>query len=280
MKTIFRVLVLGIFMTAFTAVSFTTVFAQDVCGDLEAKQDLYEKKFQGNFQGKTIEQKQTAIDAAKQYIQKFGACEEDKAIIEYLKTTVPALEKDIVKINDAKQAEAQNALFNRFDAAIKSKNTAETFAVGKEILAKDPDIVDVLIVLATVGYDQARMNPPVNTYNTETVDYAKSAIDKIQAGKTSVNGSYGVLAYSYKNKENALGWMNYIVGYVMYYGQSKKEEALPFLYKATQANNSTTKNDAVLYQTIALYYRDQVARLGNEIVAKLKETENQATDEV
>ena len=29
-------------------------------------------------------------------------------------------------------------------------------------------------------------------------------------------------------------WLNYYIGYVKFYGQERKDEALPFLYKATQ----------------------------------------------
>jgi signal peptidase I len=90
--------------------------------------------------------------------------------------------------------------------------------------------------------------------------------------------NYGVLTYSYKDKENARGWMNYIIGYINYYRLGKKDEALSYFYKAAQAT-STTKTNPYLYQTFGSYYRDEVVRLGDEIVVKLKANNNQATDE-
>ena len=147
-----------------------------------------------------------------------------------------------------------------------------------------------MIVLATAGFDQASAKPPVDTYNNEAINYAKSAIQKIEAGTKSTTEAYGVLGYSYKNadvkefsttegaKSNALGWMNYIIGYIDYYRLGKKDEGLAYLYKASNIN-STAKTNPALYQTLAAHYRDDVVRLGNEIVEKLKANENIPTDE-
>lgn len=271
MKTILRVLALGIFMTALTAVGATSIFAQDPCADVEAQQALY-KTFTDNYSGKTVAQKRAAIEAGNQYIEKYGACETGKEIVDYLKTNVPKLKEKA----DAQEArEKTDKLYTGFDTALKNKNTGEIFSNGKQILAQDPNLVDVLLVLASVGYDQAVANPPVDTYNNEAVNYAKTAIQKLESNTESKTGDYGVLQYSYKTKEfpdgkaNALGWMNYTVGYINYYRLNKKEEALPYLYKATQVN-SGTKTNAFLYQTIGSYYRDQVARLGKDIVAKIE----------
>lgn len=56
--------------------------------------DLY-KKFTDNYAGKTIEQKKIAIDAGKEFIEKFGDEEDNKDIIEYLKKVIPELERRI-----------------------------------------------------------------------------------------------------------------------------------------------------------------------------------------
>ena len=56
--------------------------------------DLY-KKFTDNYAGKTIEQRRTAIDAAKEFIEKFGDVEDNKDIIKYLKKIIPELERRI-----------------------------------------------------------------------------------------------------------------------------------------------------------------------------------------
>ncbi len=274
MKTIYRVLVLGILTMALTAVTATSLFAQDdPCTEVDAKLVVY-KKFTDNYASKDIAQKKLAVEAGKEYVQKYGACAEDKDIVAYLNKTIPGIETGIKKEVGAK---AKDELFTRFDTAIKAKNTADIFTVGKEILAQNPEFVDVMLVLATAGYDQAIAKPPVDTYNSEAINYARQAIQKLEADTKSQTGDYGVLSYSYKDKNNALGWMNYIIGYVDYFRLNNKTEGLAYFYKASQGT-STTKNNPFLYQTIGNSYRDEVVKLGEKIAANLKTENGQPSD--
>ncbi len=271
MKTIYRVLVLGILMTAFTAVIVTPTFAQD--GQAE-KVALY-KKYTDNFDKPEIEKKKIAIEAGKQYIEKYGANAEDKDQVDYLKTAVPQLEEVVKKVEGDK---VKNDRLKRFDAAVRGKNTADSFTVGKEVLANEPADstipLDVEIVLASLGFDQAVTK--VDTYNNDAVNYAKSVIQKLEAGKTSKN--FGAFQYEYKNKDNALGWMNYTIGYITYYRQDKKNESLPFLYKATQLN-SDTKKFSDIYRIIGLWYLEEALRIDKDRLAKITAAENKDTDE-
>ncbi len=251
-------------MTALSAVGSTSVFAQDVCAEVDAQQVLY-KKFTDNYAG-TLDQRKAAIEAGKQYVSKYGACADAKDIVSYLNTNVPKMEATIAK----EQGEAQKgALYTRFDTAIKASNTAEILGSGKEILTKEPEFLDVIIALASAGFDQAVANPPVDTYNDDVINYSKAAIQKIEAGKTSTTGNYGVLQYSYKTKEfpdgknNALGMMNYNIGYINYYRQSKKKEALPYFYKSTQYNS----------------YLEEAIRIDGEREAVVKAAGNKDTEQ-
>jgi hypothetical protein len=285
MKTIFRALTLGFMMSAVPAVS---VLAQDVCTEVEAKQALY-KQFTDNIPSaqakKSIDERKTAVSAGKQYVEKYGACADDKQIVDYLKANVPAMEK---AINDEQAKQQTGALYTRFDKAIDAANTTEIFASGKEILAKEPDFADVTITLASAGFDQSVANPPIDTFNSDTITYSKMAIQQIEAGKPSRTGNYGVKKYSYKTdkfggKENALGLMNYNIGYILYYRQgktdpAKKKEALPYLYKSTQYN-AFSKNDPFVYQTIGAWYLDEAIRLDTDRTAKTKAAGNKDTDE-
>ncbi|MEO8074272.1 MAG: hypothetical protein ABI686_13620 [Acidobacteriota bacterium] len=276
MKTIYRVLVFGLLTMALTAVTATSLFAQDdPCTNVEAKQAVY-KKFTDNFASKVLAQRKTAVEAGKEYVEKYGNCPDDKEIVAYLNKNVPVIEKGIAGEEANKVVEDR---YNRFNTAIKAKNTADIYSVGKEILATDPNLVDVMLVLATAGYDQASAKTPDDKYNNEVINYATMAVQKIESGAKSVTGDYGVLTYAYKDKDNAVGWMNYIIGYIDYYRMSKKTEGLTYFYKASQAS-STTKTNPFLYQTIGLYYRGEVVRLGEDIAAKLKANNNQANDEI
>ncbi len=291
MKTIFRNLGLGVLMAGCAAVTATTTFAQDPCtADIEAKQALY-KQFTDNFDKKEVEKKKAAVTSGKQYVEKYAACADDKAIIDYINGQVPSLETSIKKIETGAKTDA---LFKRFDTAVKGTNDAanpsETYAAGKEIVALNPDIiVDVLLVLGSVGVEQATATTPVDTYNADTIEYAKMAIQKLEANTPSKTGNYGVYQYSYKTKDytdgksNALGMMNYNIGYILYYRQGKdnaekKKEALPYLYKATQYSSFSKKNP-FLYQTIGAWYLDEAIKIDKERSVKLKEAGNKDTDE-
>lgn len=276
MKTIYRVLVLGLLTMALTAISATSLFAQDPCADIDAQQAVY-AKFTDNYASKDIAQRKIAVEAGKEYVQKYGACETSKDIVAYLNKSIPSIEAGIKKYEDV---ETKNALYTRFDTALKAKNTADIYSVGKEILVKEPDMLDVALVLATAGYDQAAAKPPVDTYNNDAINYAKGAIQKIESGTKSTTGDFGVLTYSYKSKDNAIGWMNYIIGYIDFYRLGKKEEGLAYLYKAANApGTATTRTNAFLYQTLGSYYRDKVVSLGKEIVDKIALADNKETDE-
>lgn len=306
MKTIYRSLGLGILMTVFAAAGATTGYAQDVCAEVEPKVAL-DKEFRDNYD-KDIAKREIAIKAGKQYMEKYGACPTDKDFVEYLKTAVPDLEKGIAAEKKAAQdkidAAATKTLYTRFDTAVKGANNVanpvETYAAGKQIVALNNDLLlDVLIVLGSAGFDQATATTPVDTYNDDTIEYAKMAIQKLEANTPSKTKNYGILQYSYKNdkfadgkpnpngfadgKSNALGAMNYNIGYILYYRQgkdnpAKKKEALPYLYKSTQYN-SFAKKSPVVYQTIGAWYLDEALRIDKERAALVVAAGNKDTDE-
>ncbi|MBA4183326.1 MAG: hypothetical protein H0X49_04855 [Acidobacteria bacterium] len=279
MKTIFRFLALGIFMAVFSAVTVTSSFAQG--DEAAAKKALYDT-YIANYDKKEIDKRKIAIDAAKQYVEKYGANAADKEQVDYFKTAIPDLEKGVVEQQklegEAISKANQQKLFKTFDDANKAKNTAVIFSSGKEILAQKPDFLDVNIVLASAGFDQAIANPPVDTYNNDVINYSKAAIQQIEAGKTSVTGEYGAINYVYKDKDNALGWMNYNIGYIMYYRQNNKKEALPFLYKATQ-QKSATKNFPDIYRAIGAWYLDEAIKIDKDRKAKIVAAGDKDTDE-
>nr|MBA3600589.1 hypothetical protein [Acidobacteriota bacterium] len=260
------------------------------------KAALY-KTYIDNYDKPELAKKEAAIQAAKQYIEKYGANEADKEQVDYFKTAIPDLEKGIAEIKaaavNAEKAKATQALFTRFDKGVKGTNgkadPVETYAAGKEIVAGDPNFLDVIIVLGSVGFDQAVLPTPVDTYNNDTIQYAKMAIQKLEANTPSKTGNYGVLQYAYKNKDypdgksNALGWMNYNIGYITYYRQgkdnpAKKKEALPYLYKATQYTSFNQKNP-FLYQTIGAWYLDEAIKIDKDRKAKITAAGDKDTDE-
>lgn len=261
-------------MAALTAVNF----AQDVCTEVEAQQAVY-KQITDNYAG-TNDQKKIAISAGKQYVSKYGACADSKAIVEYINKSILPMEDTIKKDEDIKVTQAR---YSRFDTSLKGKKLADIIVVGKEIVAQEPDFLDVFIVLAGANYDQVIANPTVASYGDDTINYSKSVIEKIEANKTSRTGEYGVLQYRLKNdlypdgKSNALGSMNYNIGYILH-RQGKVKESLPYFYKSMQYN-SFSKKDPDVYRRIGAWYLEEAIRLDAQRAAILKGAGNKDTEE-
>jgi hypothetical protein len=235
MKTIFRSTIIGLIMAVGLALGAAAVVAQSPCDDVDGKAAL-DKSFRDNYGGDLAARKK-AVEAGKQYIEKYGACEDSADFVKYLKDYLPGMEK---RIKDDEARLYKQQLYNRFDASVKASNFDETYASGKEILMGEPEQLDVIITLGSIGYDEAYKGN--FKYNTETMNYARQAIGMLNAGKTSK--TFGLFnSWSYKSKDNALGWMNLTIGYLTKVGNKDIRGALPYLFKAaTMTGSDTSKN--------------------------------------
>ena len=258
MKTIFRHFNIGLLAAAFLALGTVAGFAQDPCADTAGIAAL-DAKFRDNYAGDLAKRKM-AVEAGKQYIEKYASCPPSKDFVDYLNSYLPGMEK---AIKEEEEKAAMAIVLNRFNDGLKAKNWNEVYAAGKEVLAKKPDEYrDAELVLGSIGLDETAKSPRVTTWNDETLKYAKMAIADLEAGKTFK--TFGVAPFKYKNKEDALGWMNYTIGYITYFDKNDKKGGLSYLYKATQLN-SDTKSNPVVYESIGAYYYDDVRRLAKEI---------------
>lgn len=281
MKTIYKNLVLGIFLTVFAAAFAAPTFAQDACADVDANQALY-KKYTDNYAG-TIPQVKTAIAAAKEYIQKYEACKDAKTNaplyaeqVNYLKGALTEREEFVKKAEDA---EKDKAMYDRFNAATKAKNVAEILASGKEVIAKYPNAdssLDVSIVMASAAFDELIAKPTATTYNADLITYAKKAIEMIEAGKTSK--TYGAGAYQLQTKAKALGVLNYSIGSAMLSDPTKKKDAAVYFYKSSQ-NDSVFKNNPLLYRAIGSNYLDEFLALDKKRKEIIVRNENKDNEE-
>ncbi|MGI8468292.1 MAG: hypothetical protein ACR2N3_07555 [Pyrinomonadaceae bacterium] len=277
MKTVYKFLMFGAMALALTVVNVTASFAQDDAAAQEAKTALYTKFTDCYTKRKNLPP--ADLDACyavgKDYLDKY-----EKDNDQY--------SQFVRKVYDAYvKVKAADALANRFNNSVKDSkaiNADEAFSSGKEFIDQNPDAVDVPIVLASIGFDNASAATPNDKYNADAINYAKMTIDRINAGKVSPNGQYGAYQYAYKTtkypdgKNNALGWMNYTIGYIMFYRQNQKKDALPYLYKATQIN-SETKNNFRIYATIGSWYADEFKRIDADRIAKVKAASDQDTEE-
>lgn len=275
MKTIFRFFGSTALLAGLVAAGSLGVFAQDAPApdpcDLDAANAVY-RKFTDNIKSTSLEGQKLAVAGGEEYVKKYEACEQFKVQVTYIKDYLPSLKKWIVE-EEARQKKA--ALFTAFDNSIQASKWDESFSVGKQLLALEPDNLNILLVLGSIGSAETGKTPRNTKYNADSIMYAKSVIQKIGEGKTSQN--YGAFQFSYVNKENAVSWMNYGIGMMMYFGQNNKKEALGYFYKATQSG--TTKDLPQIYGIIGDYYFDEVKRLGEEIKVKTEAAGNKDTDE-
>ena len=91
------------------------------------------------------------------------------------------------------------------DSAIKEKRTADMLKVGQEILAADPENLNVIYALAfNIRRNELLAQPPVYQNAAAAVEYAKRGIGLVESGKTLT----GVASF---DKGATLAWMTQIL---------------------------------------------------------------------
>jgi len=191
------------------------IVVQDQCST-EGKNALY-KTFLDN--RKTDQDK--AYDAAKKYLG-CPATQVDEAqqkIIDYLKNFVS-------KYEDAtKKLRYRTLLYN-------DKKYPEAYALGKEILAAEPDNLKVLVDLGANGYLVGPLNNA--SLSGEALEYAKKALQQLESGKTI--DDWQPLA----SKDVAIAYLNYTIGALSL--EKDPAGALKNLIKAAQFETPLKKS--------------------------------------
>lgn len=235
-----------------------TSFAQSTPEECQAIYD----KFLANRKGPELEKYKTALASGKDYLAK---CTDQPEVKDYVSKQVPKIE---ITVRDME-------LYARFNDAVPNKKWDDAFDSGRQLIGFYPDnSLDIMLILASIGFDNANANPAVDKYNGDAINYAKMALQKMEAGKPSE--TYGAFAYTYKTKDcpdgklNATGWMNWTIGNIMYYRQKQTKDALPYIYKASQVGCETVKNSEV-YRTIGAWYIDEFKKLEDQKNAKYEE---------
>ena len=274
MKTIFRSFNVAVLVAAFCVAGATAGFAQDPCSDT-AGQDALSNKVRELFPKTDLASQIAKIDAGKQFVEKYGACDSAKEFADYLKTNLPKWEAGHDKV---KTAAEQKPFIDKFNAGLKTRNWDDVYAAGKELIARWPEEFRAAeLVLGSIGLDETAKTPRVTKWNDDTLKYAKMAIADLESGKKFT--TYELPGFVFKNKDDALGWMNYTVGYITAMDKGNKKDAVTYLYKASQAASDTASN-SVVYETIGLYYFDEVNRLVEDVKAKIATQSKDDTEEV
>ncbi len=288
MKTIYRQLFFAAILAVIATAGSLSVSAQTAnpCdATTEAAAVAAYTEWTGLFEKKDLPSRKSAVEKGKQLVAHamYPKCEATKAGIEFVASSLPGME---AAVNLIEARNYENALRDRFIKSIAAKNWDEVYSSGKEIVAKYVDIdvnagadtaeqkkknqdkADsyraVKLVLGTIGLDETGKTPSNTKWNDDTIKYAKASIADIEAGKTFA--AWGVPpSFSYKNKDDALGWMNYSLGYILFNDKKNKKDAAAYMYKASQIV-SDTKNNPVVYSSIASFYVDDL----NKNIVELK----------
>lgn len=261
MKNIFRAIGFGAAVVAFSA---TSSFAQaNPCEDpFETKNAEYQK-FRENIKSPiTIEKLEVAVASGEGFNTRYATCEDTKPIVKYITDKMPAVKETLVDMKRTK----------KFNDGVANSVWADAFSAGKEIVsvkAKEPLSLDVAIVLALIGFDQASAKN--DSFNNDTIAMAETVIKKIEGGM--VSDKYGAFnKYELKTatftdgKQNALGWMNYIIGYIKSERQGNKKDGLAYYHKAVTKTNSAIKGYPEVFQAIGDFYVADFNKIQDERV--------------
>lgn len=204
----------------------------------ESKLAVY-NEFRANFKSDTAK--------ANELAKKWLACPEaegDAQISAYLKNFVALYEK-------------ANRKDRVTDLVYNKKDYAKAFEIGKAVLIDEPENLKVLIDLAYAGWDSKG-----DTYQADTLTFARKAIQLIEAGKAPDSW------IPYSDKNEALGYLYNTLG-TRTVGKNPTE-ALPHLIKAAQFEGKIKKLP-LTYALIAGAYNDgPYATLTADYEAKFK----------
>lgn len=134
-----------------------------------------------------------------------------------------------------------------------SKNYPKTFEIGRAILQHDPENFMVLSVLTQAGIDNAQAGN--TSLNDATLDYAKRAIQLLEAGHVT-------LADPFKNLEFARGYLNVAVAALL--REKSPAEAAQAYRKAVQSDSSYRTDPLIYHRLGAAILKGEFAQLSQE----------------
>jgi hypothetical protein len=258
MKNLLRVLALSALTLVFVAAPQAPTFAQDATAARTQERDaLYTEKFLKNYKG-SEDQQRIAYDAAKEYLQKYSGDEDNADIKKFLQNWMPKYEAYL-------KQKAQAETYGVLDAAYKAQDWRKYFDTGKRILASEPDNLNLLMYLVNNGYQLSNSKTPNDTYNNEVIALAKQAIQRIEGGATAAKWE------PYADKNAALAWLNYTIGFMLFKQNGMEKDAAPYFYKSTQFQ-SVIKNDPNPYRNIGYWYSQEYTKVANEYKSKCVDT--------
>ena len=202
------------------ALGSSIVFAQET--DDPVKIEIY-KRFVDN----RVDHPPVAYQAARDYLAKYT--KDKDQYTDYLTKWVTAYEREERKQN--------------LPILINEKKFAEAYSTGAKILADEPNYLRARIDLGYAGYIAASAKN--EQFNSTALDYARSAIQAIESGKTP-NGWA-----PFKGKDDTLAYLNYAVGFLTL--KTSPEQAIDPLLKAAQFESDIKRTPSTYYFLAVAY---------------------------
>ncbi len=234
----------------------------------EGLNDAYKEWSEVQFPKKDIPGLKQAVETGKVFVEKFGGCpakeafKDSKEFVDFVVAQIPIKEKRIKTLEfNARKSELTNRVISNLD-----KNWDEVYAAGRELLKPefgDEFACDVRIILAFAGQEEFQKKK-VNKYSDDAIKYSKEALAYFDSGKTCK--AYGYQKWGARSKEEAIGWLNYNIGFLYAFDKGNLREGANYMYKVSQLSVDAAK-DAAVYGALSKYY----IPLLNAEVKKLQE---------
>lgn len=222
-------------LVVLTLVFTLSAFAQN---SNEKKNEAYNKIAKLS-QTKKPEDQEKAFNLGKDFLAQYGKEGSDEQVKKI---------KDFIE-------KYRISLFNK---KLDEGKTAEAFALGREILAQEPENTYVVMNLAYGGYDALNKRKD-KSFDSDSINYARQAISLMEGGKLPTTFE------PFKNQADAAGVMYYVIG--SFQMDSDPQEAAKNFYKALQYD-SQIKDSSYAYFAIAYGYEKAYEKLANEYQAK------------
>lgn len=192
-----------------------------------------------------------AYAVGKDYLAKYASCND---------TYSKAVQKFVSQYDEAvRKLDFPKYLYGT-DATGTGRDLAKAYELGREMLAANPNDVGLLINLGYAGYTAQSSKPSVTTYSADSLNYARKAIQLIEAGQSPTSWT------PFKTKEESLAYLNYAIGEYMI--KSDPAGAIPYYLKSLSIE-SPVKTTAGAYARLAAAYQvGQYDPLQKEFTAK------------
>lgn len=225
-------------VSIFCLLVMTTALTVSAIAQKTSSKDELFNKIAKISQTKKPEDQDKAYQMSKDFLAQYGNETDEK----------------VTKIKDFVEKYRASVINKRLDDG----KTAEAFALGKEILAQEPENSYVTMNLAYGGYE-ALTKKKDKSFADDSVNYARKTLSLFEAGKLPKNFQ------PFKDQTEATALMYYIIG--SFAVDTNLEEAAENFYKSLQYD-SKIKNTAYPYYYIAYNYEQKYAKAAKDFEAK------------